>query len=77
MRSVTNLGEYLIIDNGGPDNLITIVFSNYLVDDFAKPGLKTIPYKILNIKLKKSGIEYYTNVYYNISTKEFENKYSL
>lgn len=38
MRSVTNLGEYLIIDNGGPDNLITIVLSNYLVDDFENPA---------------------------------------
>lgn len=76
MRSFTNFVEYLSVDDGGPCNFIGISLSNYFVDDFAKPGLENIPYKILNIKLKKSGIEYYTKVYYNITTGKFENKYS-
>lgn len=76
MRSVTNFVEYLNINGGGPCNFIGISLSNYIVDDFAKPGLETIPYKILKIKLKKSGIEYYTKVYYNITTGKFENKHT-
>lgn len=76
MRSITNFVEYLKIDGAGPCNYITISLSNYLVDDFAKLGLETIPYKILNIKLKKSRIEYYTNVYYNISADGFEKKHA-
>lgn len=76
MRSITNFVEYLKIDGGGPCNYITISLSNYFVDNFAKPGLETIPYKILNIKLKLTGIEYYTNVHYNISTGQYENKHT-
>lgn len=75
IRSITNFVEYLNVEGGSPCNFIKIGLSNYLVDGFVKPGHETIPYKILNIKIKKSGIEYYTDVHYNISTEEFEYKY--